>query len=892
MKKVLVIAHIFPPLGGSGVQRTLKFVKYLKKYGYEPIVVTAGNSSFLLKDPSLLQQIPNDVQVIRVDEPKQIQSEDLQNIFELYKELIIDNHLLKQYTILLKQNASQLLQALLPDQYIIWAMRVIEAIKKEVDLHNIDVVYSTSGPYSDHAVGYYMKTKFNKPWVCDFRDEWSNNPYIDVDKNNLIFKVIQSMEKAFVHTADKVITTTPLAKENYQELFHLSSEKVVTITNGYDELDFSNIINKKKNEKFTIIHNGMLYGIRTPKPLLLALASLINKGLLPKNKIEMKFSYIENGEEWLKESEQLGLRECLTFLDYAEHAVSLQNAVEADVLLLIVGAGEKAKSVYTGKVFEYLRLGKPILSLAPKEGLVDHLIQQTNRGYNVEYDDIEGIAQCILQLYTEWENNQLQPLSIDERVTVFERKNLTRRLAEQFEQVIEFAKNGSRETEQLALIQEEIKNLIHKGMFTQAKYVIQEYEKMFPITAEIYQMKGFIAFNENQLANAEEFFEKALQLQPQDADTLFNLGCLYEVQGLYNRALQNYKSSLEYCREESLKEELCSKIDMITTEFGHVLVKERKRLAFFSIKKGDNFLHDIIKELLDEYEVKKVIVENVNQIEPAMQWADICWFEWCDDVIAYASKLVVAREKKIICRIHKYEVFTNNPLQVHWENVDRLIIVEQHIFEVLETLIPDIHSKVNVSVIKNGLDCKKYIYGEKEKGYKLAYIGRLVYDKNPAMMLQIIKKLVDIDKRYKLFVAGEFQLYPQIKYYWDYQIKALNLENHVIFEGWQSDINSWLEDKNYILATSICESFGYFIAEGMAKGIKPIIHNFPGSKYIYPEKYTWNTVDEAVGMVVEGEYESEVYREYIESNYKIEKQMSLIKDLLVNLVKEENSVNK
>ncbi len=276
------------------------------------------------------------------------------------------------------------------------------------------------------------------------------------------------------------------------------------------------------NEKFTIVHNGMLYMIRTPRTFLLALASLIEKGAIDKGKVQVQFSFTENREQWLLESRQLGLEECVTFSDYTEHSVSLQKASEATVLLLIVGPGEKNKSVYPGKIFEYLRLGKPIISLSPIGGVVDTLIQQTKRGYNVDFDNIRGIEQSILQLYKKWEKSRSEDLPVSAEIRRYERKQLTGKLAKQFDKAIVISQDKDNEQIQLALIREDIRQLINQGMISQAKYLISEYEKTFPITSEIYQMKGIVAFSENNYLDAENFFKLALKLYHFDVDALFN----------------------------------------------------------------------------------------------------------------------------------------------------------------------------------------------------------------------------------------------------------------------------------------------------------------------------------------------------------------------------------
>lgn len=288
---------------------------------------------------------------------------------------------------------------------------------------------------------------------------------------------------------------------------------------------------------------------------------------------------------------------------------------------------------------------------------------------------------------------------------------------------------------------------------------------------------------------------------------------------------------------------------------------------------------DIINNLTTEYKIRKIIVRDLNQIDEGMEWADICWFEWCDQLIAYGSNHALAKEKKLICRIHRYEVFTDNALNVQWENVDKLIVVTEHLQNILEESIPDIGKRVSIHVVENGVDLTKFNFKEKKDGYNLAFIGDMNYRKNPFFMLQILKKLVEINPQYKLYIAGVFtdQL---IERYWNYQIKELGLEKNIIFEGWQNDINKWLADKNYILAPTIHESFGYFIAEAMACGIKPIIHNFLYAKEIWPQEYLFNTIDEAVEMVLDKNYDSIKYREFIELNYSLDKQINKINHLL------------
>jgi len=325
----------------------------------------------------------------------------------------------------------------------------------------------------------------------------------------------------------------------------------------------------------------------------------------------------------------------------------------------------------------------------------------------------------------------------------------------------------------------------------------------------------------------------------------------------------------------------------IDNELFMSIQNNNKKIVFF-VKKGlDNFLEDIITGFSDNYETKKIVVTDIKQIDDGMEWADICWFEWCDELIAYGSKSNFAREKKIVCRIHSYEVFTEYPANVIWENVDKVIFVAEHIKNfMVDNFNVD---KDKVVVVPNGIHCKIWTFADRKPGFNIAYVGYINYKKGPMLLLHTFKAIYDRDNRYKLFIAGQFQDYRDVLYF-NQMIRELSIENNVIYQGWQDNLNEWLEDKNYILCTSILESQNLSVMQAMAKGIKPIIHNFVGAKNIYPVSLIWNTIDDAVDMIINNEYNSQQYNSYIENNFELNNQIDKLKDILLKLPKEENSV--
>lgn len=438
LKKVLIIAYYFPPLSGSGVQRTLKFVKYIRQFNWEPVIVTVdpttSNSYFI--DSSLEKEVPSNTKVIRIKEKKQVYINEINEIIKLYQEMLVDNtQLVEQYVA--EINKTKTLQ-LVPDSQIFFAYEALKKLDGLVDFNDIDIIYSTSGPYSDHIIGYFLKKKYNKPWVVDFRDEWSNNPYFNFDPNNIYHNINLALERSIVHFADKVINVSPLSTMNYERIFQVENSKLETITNGYDEMDFINLknINKKDKNYFSLFHNGLFYMIRTPEPIINAIYNLISSGKINEQKIRVDLGWTEKKDFWEQYILDRNLEDVIFFGGYLNHNKSLEKAQKMDALILVVGPGEKNKVMIPGKFFEYLRLQKPILSLSPNDGVVAELITELNRGINVDFNDVEALEEAILKLYNDWESGKNYNYELTSDIIRFERKNLTKSLTEVFNELL------------------------------------------------------------------------------------------------------------------------------------------------------------------------------------------------------------------------------------------------------------------------------------------------------------------------------------------------------------------------------------------------------------------------------------------------------------------------
>lgn len=441
-KNVLFFAISFPPCGGSGVQRSLKFVKYLRDYGYNPIVVTLDETyNFWGIDYSLLDELSEDIQIIRIKQP-------YLNVFEINEEKAIEI-LSLIYGVLENSELSEALISRLqehnflnrkyifePDIFIAWVNEVIKNINKLIDFKKIDVLYTTGDPYSNHLNGYYLKKMYNIPWIADFRDEWTNGPYVNSFYKNDNFKLDlhKSIENSIVNFADKVIAVTPNSSQNYRNIFNLLYDKVCTITNGYDEDDFNNIRdNYTKNEKFTILYYGTLYLNINLSKIIDSINNLIENQYIKKS--EIIFKIIGKSNNLIKNSmlrnDKFGV---LEFIDYLPHKKCLEEGAKSDILVLYVGEEDKFKSIYTGKVFEYLRLLKPIIAISPKNSEVEQLLITTKRGENFNATNYSKIKDFILNYYNNWKIGTLEELEL-KSIQKYERQELTRSLSKLFDEM-------------------------------------------------------------------------------------------------------------------------------------------------------------------------------------------------------------------------------------------------------------------------------------------------------------------------------------------------------------------------------------------------------------------------------------------------------------------------
>jgi len=312
-----------------------------------------------------------------------------------------------------------------------------------------------------------------------------------------------------------------------------------------------------------------------------------------------------------------------------------------------------------------------------------------------------------------------------------------------------------------------------------------------------------------------------------------------------------------------------------------------RRLPFYSLPGYESFLVDIVSFLKTRYEVRTCYTEDEQEVDSTVEWADIVWLEWANSIAAHVTHNIPSiSQKKIVCRIHRYEVLNGYLAQIDWTKIDKTIFVADHIRDIAYETYPSIANETECLIINNGVDLQKFSFRKREHGYNLAIVGNVNNRKNPAVWAEIMDTLINLNPQYKLKVAGEIQEL-EYKYYFENIISKLGLAKNIEFIGKIENIPGWFENENinYLLTTSICESFGYGIAEAMAMGYKPLIHNFPNAEDIWPQNCIFSTTNELITILKDIEsYNSQKYHKFVRDRYSLNSQLETIDTMLIDLI--------
>ena len=318
-----------------------------------------------------------------------------------------------------------------------------------------------------------------------------------------------------------------------------------------------------------------------------------------------------------------------------------------------------------------------------------------------------------------------------------------------------------------------------------------------------------------------------------------------------------------------------------------IIRSKRPKLAFFCGGDGMAFLDEIVEFTKQRFEVRLFEGRTEEELRQLMEWSDISWFEWCTNLAVIGSRQ--PKVCKNIIRLHRYEAYEPWPQQVNWANIDILVTVgNSFVKEALLDRVPHLESTTSLITIPNGVNLEKFTFTRRQRGKNIAFLSNLRTVKNPPFILQCMQKLHYIDPQYRLFFAGMFQD-ATLEQYLKYMVKALDLRDVVFFDGWQPDVRSWLQDKHYVVSTSIIESQGMGLLEAMACGLKPVVHNFPGASQIFPLEFLFNIAEEFCAQICSDTYEPEKYRRFVEEWYALNTQLSKINNIFTRFEAEIDS---
>ena len=446
-KNVLMFAYYFPPLAGSGVFRSLKYAKYLHKFGWKPTVISTDQPplTWNFRDETLVKEIPSDVNVVQIPDfysTGRQTSMSMDYVSGLLRFLHdIFRYHTDAYSLFCSMlNSEDAIKQLItfPCQTLSWAYDTIQYIEKNMDLSKYQMIYTTSGPSSPHLIGFYLKEKYGIPWVADYRDPWTDNPYIHYDYSNPMHVLRFFLELILLQHADCNITIEDSFIQTYMDHFQLPKDKIVCITNGFDEADFS-YLHKFVNPhtpKFTICYSGLLYlKERSVSPVLKSLKELIEEGKL--NLDEVLFRVVGGMDQMnINAMKEYGLECIMQNTGYCSHEQALMANLQSDLLLLLVGDEPKFKPFHNGKLFDYLRSGKTILALAPPDGAAATVLRETGHGVTFLSSEYSKIKDYIYEEYQNWKNRKTDTFHHSPLIEKYERKVLTEELAKVFEAIL------------------------------------------------------------------------------------------------------------------------------------------------------------------------------------------------------------------------------------------------------------------------------------------------------------------------------------------------------------------------------------------------------------------------------------------------------------------------
>lgn len=414
--------------------------------------------------------------------------------------------------------------------------------------------------------------------------------------------------------------------------------------------------------------------------------------------------------------------------------------------------------------------------------------------------------------------------------------------------------------------------LFSKRRFDEARHCFQAAIEDDPTSADAYNNLAIVAIAQQDYQSAIEHLTNCLKIDPYNKSALLNfydISTAIDQPQALEKVVQNYL--LKYPDDQDVKQVFESIAVTPTTS---------ARIAIVCLPGLESFLTDIVDHLRENHDVRTCYSTSGEELIEAIKWADTVWIEWANELaVKLTNELPLLEDKRTICRLHSYEAFAGYASAINWDRVDDLIFVADHIRDQVLRQAPQAAHSTRTHVVPNGIDLERFPLTERTRGKNLAFVGDINYKKGPMLLLHAFSELVRQDPEYRLSVAGRIQD-QRYRLYFDQMLKEMGLQRQVRFDGWVDDIAAWLEDKQYLVSTSVLEGHPVGIMEGMARGLKPVIHNFVGARQIYDDRFIWNTIPEFVQMILADEYDSISYRAFIEERFTLARQLGQIDNII------------
>jgi len=423
-KKVLILTYYWPPSGGSGVQRWLKFSKYLRDFNIEPVIYTVDNPSYPIKDTSLESEIPLGLEVLK------------QPIFEPNSFLsIFGNNKKKESAGFLNPNPTllgrffQYVRAnyFIPDARKFWIKPSVKFLSNYLKNNEIEVVITTGPPHSMHIIGLALRDKFKIKWISDFRDPWTEIDYFQqLPLTKKANKKHHQLEQEVLEKSDMVIVVGETMKKKFLKHNH----NIEVLTNGFDS--YENSLTIELDSNFSITHVGLMNADRNPTILWEVLYEISSENIDFKNNLRIKF--IGKIDDTVIQDIQVFNPKNIVRIPYLDHEEVRKYQASSQVLLLSINHVSSAKGIITGKIFEYLQAKRPILGIGPEDGDAAAILKKTNAGNIVGFNNKVELKAAVLKLYKDFKEEKLFVKSIN--IEQFHRKNITRQLAQVIKKVV------------------------------------------------------------------------------------------------------------------------------------------------------------------------------------------------------------------------------------------------------------------------------------------------------------------------------------------------------------------------------------------------------------------------------------------------------------------------